>query len=194
MSGDLSAVTAAVASVGPSSSSSSDVPSSSSSVVGGPAGLPKLREILRRQRPESEDEESPDIEFVYSDSDVFSGEMAEFYSYTENPEFTGIQKSFQECMDKFGINTSWRSEREREENDPCSIDVIFPIISFRSLSVSSRVTAIHRLLDQTEVSDTSDRLSATRALLYIAQGCWLECQSDAECTQVRIIKERQRHF
>lgn len=24
---------------------------------------------------------------------------------------------------------------------------------------------------------------ATRAILYIAQGCWLECQSDKECME-----------
>jgi hypothetical protein len=26
-----------------------------------------------------------------------------------------------------------------------------------------------------------DRLAAIRGLLYICQGCWMECQSDAEC-------------
>jgi hypothetical protein len=38
-------------------------------------------------------------------------------------------------------------------------------------------------LDQTEVSSRSERLMATRAILYIAQGCWLECQSDKECME-----------
>ena len=28
-----------------------------------------------------------------------------------------------------------------------------------------------------------DRLSALRGLLYICQGCWLECQSDSECLE-----------
>ncbi len=37
------------------------------------------------------------------------------------------------------------------------------------------------LLDQTEVSSHESRLSACRAILYIAQGCWLENQNDTDC-------------
>ena len=37
------------------------------------------------------------------------------------------------------------------------------------------------LLDQTEVSSRDCRLRAHRAILYLAQGCWLENQSDADC-------------
>jgi hypothetical protein len=75
----------------------------------GPGGLPKLREILRRQKADSDDEEStPDIEFCYSDSDSLGAEMAEFYSYTENPEFPSVHRAYQECMDKFGVNENWR--------------------------------------------------------------------------------------
>ena len=55
-----------------------------------------------------QDEDSPDIDFVYEDSDSFAGEIAEFYSYTENPEFAVIQKSYQDCLKRNDINTSWR--------------------------------------------------------------------------------------
>ena len=43
--------------------------------------------------PDSDDEmDSPDVEFSYSDSDTLGAELAEFYSYTENPEFPSVQK------------------------------------------------------------------------------------------------------
>ncbi len=127
---------------------------------GGPGGLPKLREILRRQKPDSDDEETPDIEFDYADADYLQAEIAEFYSYTENPEFPQVHKAFEECMDGFGFgrDSSWRE-----------------------MDAAEKTRAVQRMLDQTEVSSRSDRLKATRAILYVAQGCWLECQSDAEC-------------
>ncbi len=130
----------------------------------GPAGLPKLKEILRRQRQDSDEEDTPDIEFVYQDSDTLAGEVAEFYSYTENPEFPGVQKSFQECMESFGLPAAWGDMDEAQRN-----------------------RAVQQLLDQTEVSSRPQRLSAARAILYVAQGCWLENQSDADC--LRTCKE-----
>ncbi len=44
-----------------------------------------------------------------------------------------------------------------------------------------QITMIQLLLDKTEVALKEDRLGAMRGLLYIAQGCWLECQCDSEC-------------
>ncbi len=98
------------------------------------------------------------MEFVYEDSDSFSGEIAEFYSYTENPEFPGVQKSFQECMDSFGLPARWKD-----------------------MDAGQRSTAVQLLLDRTEVSSRASRLAASKAMLYVAQGCWLENQSDDEC-------------
>lgn len=31
--------------------------------------------------------DSPDLEFSYADADIFNNEIAELYSYTEQPEF-----------------------------------------------------------------------------------------------------------
>lgn len=31
--------------------------------------------------------DSPDLEFLYADADIFNNEIAELYSYTEQPEF-----------------------------------------------------------------------------------------------------------
>ncbi len=125
---------------------------------GGPGGLPKLKEIMRRQRQDSEEEDTPDVEFVYEDSDGLAGEVAEFYSYTENPEFAGTQRAFQDCLESFGLPTKWK------ELDP-----------------GQRDRAVQLMLDRTEVSSREQRLQAARAMLYVAQGCWLENQSDDEC-------------
>ena len=35
--------------------------------------------------------------------------------------------------------------------------------------------------NQGEVCERIGRLSGARAILYLAQGCWDECQSDQEC-------------
>lgn len=39
---------------------------------------------------------------------------------------------------------------------------------------------IQKLVDQLEVLDNSLRMKAARTLLYLAQGCWVEVQSDEE--------------
>ena len=37
------------------------------------------------------DEESPDIDFIYADSDNLGAELAELYSYTEQVLFGGLE-------------------------------------------------------------------------------------------------------
>ncbi|XP_059091844.1 striatin-interacting protein 1-like [Tigriopus californicus] len=133
----------------------------SSSTSTNAAGLPKIREILRRQKPDSEDEESPDIDFVYADSDEFAAEMAEFYSYTENPEMSTWEKAFEQAVGQF-----------RGPDTPTT---------WRDLSEADQVQLVQSILAQTELADPRERLEAMRAILYIAQGCWMECQSDSEC-------------
>ena len=80
----------------------------------GKRGLPKLREILRRQRPDSEDEESPDIEFVYDDADSHVSELAELYSYTEHPEFALNLAAFEEQTKRLGLQSRWGPMTEEE--------------------------------------------------------------------------------
>ena len=121
-------------------------------------GLPKLREILRRQKQDSEDEETPDIDYLYEDEDSFGAEISELYSYTEGPEFHLAQKAFEESAENFKLPTTWSG-----------------------MDLEQRCSMIQMLLDKTEVANRDDRLSAIRALLYICQGCWVECQSDSEC-------------
>ena len=125
----------------------------------GPGSVKKLREILRRQKQDSDDEESPDVDFNYQDEDSLSSELAELYSYTEAPDFQLCQKDFEDFSNKFNLSKTWKCMGEKGQQD----------------------TAIQLMLDQLEVASRVDRLVAARSLLYIAQGCWLECQSDAEC-------------
>ncbi|KAJ8934856.1 hypothetical protein NQ314_013128 [Rhamnusium bicolor] len=62
----------------------------------GKRGLPRLREIIRRQRQDSDGggTDSPDLEFVYDDTDTHINEIAELYSYTEQPELQLNVKAF----------------------------------------------------------------------------------------------------
>jgi len=127
----------------------------------GKRGLPKLREILRRQKQDSEDEESPDIEFQYDDADSHAAEIAELYSYTEQPEFSLNLAAFESLMSLFGLSNRWLK-----------------------MSSSERNRAIQLLLDTLERCESAERLKGARAILYLAQGCWEECMSDTECWDV----------
>lgn len=127
----------------------------------GKRGLPKLREILRRQKQDSEDEDSPDIEFQYEDTDSHAAEIAECYSYTEQPEFLLNHGAFSELMSKFGMSSLWLKMDKKEQE-----------------------RALLLLLDQVELWDRGERLKGARAILYLAQGCFDECCSDTECFTV----------
>ena len=56
-----------------------------------------------------QDEDTPDIDYVYEDEDTFSSEIAELYSYTEGPEFSLAQKAFEEIAQSFNFPSSWAS-------------------------------------------------------------------------------------
>ena len=50
----------------------------------GRRSLPRLREILRRQRRDSDPgQDAPVLNFQYNDTDSLLEELAELYSYTE---------------------------------------------------------------------------------------------------------------
>merc|ERR1719391_1103214 len=136
---------------------------------GAPTGK-KLREIIRgRGRaagnavPDSDDEEEgvPDVDFEYADEDSMAAELAELYSYTEGTDFQLCQRSYEEI-------TSANPDLPK---------------TWTSAPLEVKVRTVQLLLDQLEVAVRNDRLAAARALLYIGQGCWLECQSDAECLE-----------
>ncbi|CAH1103120.1 unnamed protein product [Psylliodes chrysocephalus] len=128
----------------------------------GKKGLPRLREIIRRQRQDSDGggTDSPDLEFVYDDTDTHINEIAELYSYTEQPELQLNVKAFEDQMEVYNLPPSWQR-----------------------LPFDKRKSVVLKLLDQLEVSSKPLRMRSARCLLYIAQGCWAEMQSDAEQQQ-----------
>jgi len=127
-------------------------------VGGARRGPPKLREILRRQRQDSEGTiDCPDLDFIYDDTDKHTNEIAELYSYTEGAEFQLNIKAFEELMEVFEVRPHWQT-----------------------FSESTRKTILLKLAEQLELSNKVSRMRAARVVLYIAQGCWGEVQSDAE--------------
>lgn len=128
----------------------------------GKRGLPKLRDIIRRQRQDSDGGaiDSPDLDFVYDDTDTHASEIAELYSYTEQPELQLNVKAFEDQMEQYGLLPSWQRLQNVEKK-----------------------SVIMKLLNQLEMSSKPLRIKAARCILYIAQGCWAEVQSDAEQQQ-----------
>ncbi|XP_031640438.1 striatin-interacting protein 1 homolog isoform X1 [Contarinia nasturtii] len=101
--------------------------------------------------------ECPDLDFVYSDTDTYPNEIAELYSYTEQNEFHLNIKAFEEQMSLYKLQPSWQKLTEIQRKD-----------------------VILKLLDQLDLSKKNLRMQAARTILYLAQGCFCEVQSDHE--------------
>ncbi|KAK2147060.1 hypothetical protein LSH36_572g01086 [Paralvinella palmiformis] len=120
-------------------------------------GLTKFREILRRPRGESEVmADSPDLAFVYEDSDRFEVEIAELYSYTEEQDFLTNKKCF-ESLAEGRLSQPWIKSTDTEHREH-----------------------ILRLMNATEVSDHDKRMQAIRAILYLCQGVFGELETPEE--------------
>lgn len=105
--------------------------------------------------------EGTDINFLYSDTDSHFNEIAELYSYTEHPEFQLNVKAFEDQMEAFGHAPCWQK-----------------------LSGDQQRNIIQQLVDQLEHTAREIRMKAARCVLYLAQGCWAEVQSDKEQYQL----------
>lgn len=109
---------------------------------------------------ETQDFENRDLEFVYDDSDSPLNEIAELYSYTEQPEFQLNVKAFEDLMEDAQLSPSWQKlDREKQKS------------------------LILKWLDLLEMSKSESRMRAARCFLYLSQGCWAEQQSDEEQQQ-----------
>ncbi|KXJ12237.1 striatin-interacting proteins 2 [Exaiptasia diaphana] len=120
-------------------------------------GIPKLRDILRRQRRESEGQiDTPDIEFDYGDSDKLSAEISELYSYTE------------EC--EFQIN------RDTFEFD------YYQTVAEKWVDSSTKVqqSYVCKILDRVESADLDTRTNSARILLYLVQGNFAEVTTEED--------------
>jgi hypothetical protein len=51
---------------------------------------------------------------------------------------------------------------------------------WQNLTPHQHKSIIYKLLDQLDVSNKELRMKAARCILYLAQGCWAEVQSDKE--------------
>lgn len=113
----------------------------------------------RRARKDSESSsETPDFVFTYSDSDSLAAEISEWYTYSEEAEFLWNADSFK--------NTFFEQK--------------YPNKRWSDLTVAQKKTHIIRLLDQTENSQKNLRDDANRAILYLAQGVFKECEKIEE--------------
>ncbi|XP_074919675.1 striatin-interacting protein 2 isoform X4 [Chelonoidis abingdonii] len=118
----------------------------------------KGRELFRSPRKEPEGSvDCPNVEFEYRDADGYAAELSELYSYTEEPEFTINRKCFEE-----DFQTQVQGKRWPE------------------LDLAQQKAYVMRLLDGLEVVNRNKRLKAARAVLYLAQGVFGECDMEAE--------------
>uniref|UniRef100_A0A8C2RT62 Striatin-interacting protein 1 n=2 Tax=Capra hircus TaxID=9925 RepID=A0A8C2RT62_CAPHI len=91
------------------------------------------------------------------DSEVRSFGGRELYSYTEGPEFLMNRKCFEEDFRMHVTDKKWTE-----------------------LDTNQHRTHAMRLLDGLEVTAREKRLKVARAILYVAQGTFGECSSEAE--------------
>jgi len=143
-------------------------PPQGGAAMSGRRGLPKLRELLRRQRGDSESvsDLAPDLDFDYADADKHLVEIAELYSYTEDREFFFNRKCFEACLQqKVGGDVGGESTTTT---------------NWKELGEEKRSDVILFLLNATEVSDRDGRLETLRALLYLCQGVYGEVENEQE--------------
>ncbi|XP_048949323.1 striatin-interacting protein 2 isoform X2 [Canis lupus baileyi] len=124
----------------------------------GKQAAPKGREAFRSQRRESEGSvDCPTLEFEYGDADGHAAELSELYSYTENLEFTTNRRCFEE---DFKTQVQGKEWLELEED--------------------AQKAYVMGLLDRLEVVSRERRLKVARAVLYLAQGTFGECDSEVD--------------
>uniref|UniRef100_A0A7N6A815 Striatin interacting protein 2 n=1 Tax=Anabas testudineus TaxID=64144 RepID=A0A7N6A815_ANATE len=120
---------------------------------------PKGKDVFKDQQKESESSlESPNLEFEYGDTDTLTAELSELYSYTEEPEFALNRDYFEEDFRTHGTNCRRWIE----------------------LTVEEQRAYVMRLLDALEVTDRDKRLKVARAILYLAQGVFDECDTEVD--------------
>ncbi|XP_036066113.1 striatin-interacting protein 1 homolog isoform X4 [Oryzias melastigma] len=119
---------------------------------------PKGKDVFKDQQKESESSmESPNLEFEYGDTDTLTAELSELYSYTEEPEFALNRDYFEEDFRSHAGGRRWTE-----------------------LTVDEQRVYVMRLLDALEVTDRDKRLKVARAILYLAQGVFDECDTEGD--------------
>uniref|UniRef100_A0A8C3VDP2 Striatin interacting protein 2 n=1 Tax=Catharus ustulatus TaxID=91951 RepID=A0A8C3VDP2_CATUS len=97
----------------------------------------------------------PNLEFEYGDADGHGAELAELYSYTEEPELSLNRRCFEE-----DFHTQDRRWLE--------------------LDRAQQKAHVMHLLDGLEVVSRDRRLRVARAILYLAQGVFGDCDNEGD--------------
>ncbi|XP_013846270.1 striatin-interacting protein 2 isoform X4 [Sus scrofa] len=130
---------------------------------------PKGREAFRSQRRESEGSvDCPTLEFEYGDADGHAAELSELYSYTENPEFTTNRRCFEEDF-KTQAAIQFSTQKMHVQGK-----------EWLELEEDAQKAYVMGLLDRLEVVSRERRLKVARAVLYLAQGTFGECDSEVD--------------
>lgn len=118
----------------------------------GRRGVPRLREIMRRQRKDSDTQpDAPLLDFQYNDTDSCQQELSELYSYTEEDDFQENIHSFEEVLLEYNKNVE---------------------ILWSDLDHAKKRGFILYVLDKLEVVDSAVRRKAAQSLLYLVQGMY----------------------
>ena len=122
----------------------------------------KFRELTRRTRKESDlYSDVTEYSFEYSDQDSIFAELAELYSYSEEPDLHDCENSFDQYYKNYIVNETWRD-----------------------LKTEAKKEHISQLLLWLGHSDVVYRSLSTQCLLYLCQGNYMECNFAEECLQL----------
>ena len=104
---------------------------------------------IYRQRKDSDPTpgDAPDLEFEYADSDTYSHELSELYSYSEAPEFYTTREVFENSLEGSYGTAEWAE-----------------------LTLVQKKSFVMSLLNRFELVQPQDRLEAVKSLLYLAHG------------------------
>ncbi|XP_005112474.1 striatin-interacting protein 1 isoform X2 [Aplysia californica] len=100
------------------------------------------------------------VEFTYDDADRHEYELAELYSYTEEPEFGVNQVCYEELAKSHGLE------------------------KWTTMSREEQLRFVVSLQDDLEVTERERRTKAVQALLYLVQGVYGECNSQQHMQEV----------
>ncbi len=123
--------------------------------------------------------ETPDFIFNYADTDNLSAELAEWYTYSEEPEFVWNANAFKNTSKKYCeyffflfLFSLFRLIHNHNEKNR-----LVSNLKWFELTRNEKKTHINRLLDETEINNKQHRDEIYRSILYLAQGVFQECAS-----------------
>uniref|UniRef100_A0A915Q113 Far11/STRP C-terminal domain-containing protein n=1 Tax=Setaria digitata TaxID=48799 RepID=A0A915Q113_9BILA len=133
------------------------------------AQLPKLKKISNKSRPLSNDfstrAEMNDFEFIYSDCDTHAAELAELYTYSELEDWALNMHAYRNFTESRKLGHKWSKLAEFQQKD-----------------------VLLSLLEELERVEPNIRLNASRSILYVLQGAYMDFEDDTDITIGTIFK------